>query len=494
VVEVANGKDDDCNGIADEGTPGAGSTVDMDQDGVTVAAGDCDDTASAVHPASGVVLAAPEILDALDNDCNGKADDTFSHVMLLNTTAACADPSGNCAGGDGHFIRKASPTIEISEPASEVGVGDANGDGKLDLYWGDWLIHYPDAPAGPSHFVEGNGDGTFVDVMAAVGMVIPTAHPVYGVTFNDFDNDGLQDIFVGNYQLNDDLMWKNLGNDTFSNVAAQIHVDHDAIPSPYPQYPGGHSYGSDFGDIDNDGDMDFFLANLSHPRTAPWADPSQLYINQGSPSFGFVDKRHALGVVYDEGDINGQFGDIDNDMDLDLIVGSLYTGHYDKLYRNDSDHFTDVTYEAGVALHQAQNVGFADFDEDGDLDILAHGSDVPQIHVFSNRVGNKNHWVELTLRGTTSNKDAIGARVTLKAGGVTQIRDVKGTCGGGIQVDMCSRVVHFGLGQNTTIDSVDVRWVVGKVANASPNEKITGVAADGIYRIVEATGAATKIK
>ncbi len=59
---------------------------------------------------------------------------------------------------------------------------------------------------------------------------------------------------------------------------------------------------------------------------------------------------------------------------------------------------------------------------------------------------------------------------------------------------MCSRVVHFSLAQNTTIDSVEVRWVVGKLANASPNEKITGVAADGSYRIVEATGAATKIK
>jgi hypothetical protein len=493
-TETANGKDDNCDGVADEGTSGAGSTADGDGDGVTVAGGDCDDTQASVHGASGMVAAAPEKLDALDNDCNGKADEVFTHLMLLNTTATCASPTGNCPNGDGHFVRVASPSIELSEPASEIGVGDADGDGKLDLYWGDWLIHYPDAPAGPSHFMTGNGDGTFTDAMAAAGMVIPVNHPVYGVTFNDYDGNGLEDVFVGNYQLNDDLMWKNLGGGKFADVAALLHVDHDGIKSPYAAYPGGHSYGSDFGDIDNDGDMDFFLANLSHPRTQPWADPSQLYVNQGGPTFGFVDKRHAMGIVYDEGDINGQFGDIDGDMDLDLVVGSLYTGHYDKLYRNDGDHFTDVSYEAGVAVHQAQNVGFADFDEDGDLDLFLHGSDAPQVHVFSNRVGNQNNWVELKLQGTTSNRDAVGARVTLVAGGVSQIREVRGSCGGGIAVDMCSRVVHFGLAKNTTIDSVKVRWLEGSTAGAQPVETFSGIAPNGIYRLVEGAGAAQKIK
>jgi hypothetical protein len=492
-TEAVDGKDDDCNGVADDGTSGATDMSDADGDGVTVADGDCDDTNPDVHPAFGGVLAAAERLNAVDDDCNGLADDGIGNVVLLNTTAACADPSGNCAGGDGHFVRKPSPAVEFSEPASAIGVGDANGDGKIDIYWGDWLVHYPDAPAVPSHFVEGNGDGTFTDAMASAGMNIPVAKPVYGVTFNDYDGDGLQDVYVGDYQLNDNLMWRNLGNGQFMNVAHALGVDHDGIASPYSQYPGGHSYGSDFGDVDNDGKMDFFQANLSHPRTQPWADPSQLYFNQGGPDFAFVDQRHARGIVYDEGDINGQFGDFDDDGDLDLAIGSLYTGHYDKLYRNDGDHFTDVTFEAGVAVHQAQNVGFADFDEDGWLDLFAKGSDVPQIHLFMNR-GGSNHWVEMRLQGTASNRDAIGARVTLTAGGVTQIRDVRGTCGGGISVDLCSRVVHFGLGANTSIDSVKVRWVKGTTPNGSPEETIGGVQPDGIYRIVEGTGAATKLQ
>jgi hypothetical protein len=398
--------------------------------------------------------------------------------------------------GTGHFTQKPSPTIEVSEPASEIAIGDANGDGKLDVYWGDWLIHYPDSPAGPSHFVEGNGDGTFNDVMSQVGMVIPTNKPVYGVTFNDFNDDGLQDIYVGNYQLNDNLMWQNMGGNVFSNTAPTLHVDHDGITAGNPDptdYTGGHSYGSDFGDIDNDGDMDFWVSNLSHPRTQPWADPSQLYVNEG-PGINFVDHRHAYGVVYDEGDINGYFGDFDNDMDLDLVVGSLYTGHYDKLYRNDGDHFTDVTYEANVAVHQGQNVAWADVNEDGALDLIVHGSDIPQVHVFLNRNVTHNNWVEMRLQGTTSNRDAIGARVYVTAGGVTQMRDVKGTCGGGISAGLCSRVVHFGLAQNQTIDSVKVRWVVGAVANGAPTEDISGVTPNGIFTIKQGAGSAVKIK
>ena len=474
-TEIANGKDDDCDGVADNGTSGANSTADADKDGVTIAGGDCDDTVASVHKG------ATEILDGYDNDCNGKADETFHNVMLMNT-------------GGGHFTPKASPSVEFSEPASEVAIGDANGDGKLDIYWGNWLIHYPDSPAGPSHFVEGNGDLTFNDVMTSVGMVIPENKPVYGVTFNDFNGDGLQDIYVGNYQLNDNLMWQNMGNNTFSNTAPALKIDHDGVTATNPDpinYPGGHSYGSDFGDIDNDGKMDFWLSNLSHPRTQPWADPSQLYFNLGTT---FVDKRHAWGIVYDEGDLNGFFGDFDNDGDLDLVVGSLYTGHFDKLYRNDGDHMTDVTYEANVAVHQGQNVAWADLNEDGALDLVVHGSDAPQVHVFLNRNVSQNNWVELRLEGTTSNRDAVGARVTLTAGGKTQIRDVKGTCGGGISVGLCSRVVHFGLAKNTTIDSLKVAWVQGQTANGGPVETISGAAPNGIYKIVQGSGTATKLK
>ncbi len=490
-----DGKDQDCDGHADNGTSGANSTNDTDGDGYTVAMGDCDDTNADVHPG------APELADGVDNDCNGQADETFHHVFLLNTTANCSASDGNCANGDGHYVVKASSGLEFVEPISEISIGDTNNDGFLDVYWGNWLVHYPDSPAVPAHFALGNGDNTFANQnMTAIGMNIPVAKPVYGLSFNDYNNDGLQDIYVSNYQLNDNFMWKNMGSNAWTNVAPALSIDHDhgldqqkANAGVTSVYPGGHSYSSDFADIDNDGDMDFFLDNLSHPRTKPWADASQLYINQGPPNYAFVNKRKAYGIVYDEGDLNGAFGDFDNDMDVDLAIGSIYTGHYNKLYRNDGDHFTDVTFDANVAEHQGTNVGWADFNEDGQLDMWVHGSDAPQVHVFLNKGTNQNNWVQFTLegkagRGGHSNRDAAGARVTMVTGGVTQMRDVRGTSGGGISVAQNTRMVHFGMAKNTSITSLTVRWVGGAT------ETFTGAASNGLYHLVEGAGTATKIR
>ena len=494
-VEIANGKDDDCNGIADDCTPGvAGScpgspTTDEDGDGVTVLQGDCDDTQATVHGAFGTIAAAPEVLDGLDNDCNGQADEPFHNVMMINT-------------GGGNFVLKPSSGIEFGvEPASEISVGDTNGDGFLDVYEGVWLAHYPDDPALSSHFALGNGDGTFnAQNMAAIGMSVTANAPVYGLSFTDFNNDGLQDIYVGNYHLKDNLFWQNLGQNSWLNAAPALGVDHDPSLEMYkqlagvlPAYPGGHSYGSDWADFDNDGDMDFCLANLSHPRTQPWSDATQLLVNQGAPNYAFVDKRHALGIIYDEGDINCAWADFDNDGDVDLAIGSLYSDHYNKLYRNDGGTFTDVTYQAGIPVHQGASLGWADFNEDGSLDLYVHGSDTPQIHVFLNTVGKLNNWVELELVGQAgagghSNRDAAGARVTLKANATTQLRDVRGSSGGGINTNQSSRIVHFGLGQASAIDSVTVRWVGGAT------ETITGIAPNGYYRVVEGSGTGVKIR
>ncbi len=455
-----NGIDDDCDGIADDGL----DESDADGDGWTILEGDCDDTCDTVYPY------AEELRDNIDNDCNGQTDEHYANRIALND-------------GSGAFTLLEASGIEAVDQSTAAGFGDGNGDGLLDIYWGNWLEYYPEDDAVQDRYFEGTGGGFFTDAQEAAGMVLNKPWSCYGVIWTDYDNDGWQDVFVGNYHLYDNQLWQNQGDGTYLNVAPDVGVDHDDEPSSYSQYPGGHTYGGDFGDIDNDGDMDMYMANLAHPRTMPWSDPSMFVVNQGSPDFAFDNLKEDYGFIYDEGDVNATFADFDHDMDLDIAIASLYTGHYSRLYRNDGeDGFTDVTYETMTAVHDSVSVVWADVDEDGDLDLLtADRSGEPYLHLFENQVGQDRHWLQIDLVGTTSNRDAIGARVTVEAGGVSQIRDVRS--GGGHSTNQVSRIVHFGLADNTSIDSVTVRWPAGET------ETITGLEPDHRYRVEQGGGA-----
>jgi hypothetical protein len=463
-AEQTNGYDDDCDGVADDGS----DISDFDQDGISIAAGDCDDTNAAVYPG------AVELLDARDNDCDLTVDEDFVNLILLND-------------GSAQFTAVPVAGIEWLDPTTAAGFADTNADGAIDVYWGNWLEHYPDFPAVQHRFANGNGDGTFVDAAQASGLEVTTPRPSYGVTFNDYDDDGDQDIFVSNYQLSDNHLWSNQGDGTFVDVAAMANVDHDDEPGPIGAYPGGHSYGASFGDIDLDGDFDVFVPNLAHPRTMPWSDTSQLLLNGGAANgYTFTDEADAWGILYNEGDVNSALADYDNDGDLDLLIGSAYPNHYSVLYRNDGARgFTDVTYETGTASHLSGAIAFADVDEDGDLDLFtsqAYGP--PYVRLFENLVGQDNASVLLELRGTTTNRDALGARVTLQAAGATQMREVQAGTALGLQH---SHLVHFGLGDATVIDSISVRWVGGAT------ETFDGVAPNGRFLIVEGSGQAAPL-
>jgi hypothetical protein len=464
VPETKNGLDDDCDGKADDGT----DTTDADGDGFSIARGDCDDTRKDVYPG------APELLDARDNDCNGKTDEIFVSKILLND-------------GKGHFTRAPNAAVEILAPSTTVAFGDGNLDGNLDVFAGSWLIHYPDFATAPARYYEGDGAGKFVDALAGAGLVVDPPRPAYGVMWGDWNDDGLPDIYVSNYNLRDNSLWKNVGSGKFVDVAATVAADHDATKTTDPNYPGGHSFGSDLGDFDNDGDLDIFVPNISHPRTQPWADPSMLLVNQGAPSFKFENKRRDLGIIYDEGDVNSLWLDYDNDGDLDLLVAPTYPSHYTKLYRNDGKSFVDVTYEAGIAVHMGGYAVASDVDEDGDLDLMITGvAPSANTNLFLNSIGNKNGWVFFDLRGTKSNRDGVGAKVVVTAGSITQTRELKGG-GGGTPPHGNSHLLHFGLGAAKVLDKVTVRWAGGAT------ETFTGVGANGRYRLVEGTGAATAL-
>ena len=453
-----NGLDEDCDGTTDDGS----DLSDRDNDGFTVTDGDCNDLRDDTYPG------APELKDSRDNDCDGQTDEDFVNRILLND-------------GAGHFAALPAAGVEAVDHATAAGFGDADGDGNLDLYWGNWLITYPQDPAVQDRYFTGNGDGTFTDAFAAAGLSLPRPFSCYGVMWNDYNNDGHQDIFVGNYHLYRNQLWQNQGDSTFVDVAEAAGAAFDDIPGPMTNLEGGHTYGGDFGDVDNDGDLDAFICNLAHPRAQPYSDPSMFLLNQGAPDYNFDNLLYDRGFIYDEGDVNASFADYDNDMDLDLAVSTLYTGHFSKMYRNDGGYFTDITYETGTAVHDSVSVVWSDVDEDGDLDlIIADRAGAPWVHLFINRVGQDNQWIQLVLEGTITNRSAIGARVTLTAGGVTQMRDIRG--GGGHSNNQNSRVVHFGLAQETTIGELTVRWVGGAT------ETITGCAPGSRQRIVEGSG------
>jgi len=459
-TEVAdNGLDDDCDGTADDGT----DTSDGDGDGVTIAAGDCDDTRDTTYPG------AEELQDNRDNDCDGETDEDLVNSVMLND-------------GSGLFALVPSAGVEALDPSAAGAMGDGNADGYLDIYWGNWLRHYPDPLSVSDVYVTGVGDGTFTDVTASAGMDHSPARACYGVLWTDYNNDGHQDVWVGNYGYGLNFLWDNQGDGTFTEVGDTLGLAQDDIG-----WQGGNTFGGDFGDFDNDGDMDNYAANIAHPRYQPSSDISTFNVNQGPPDYTFVNMREEYGFIYDEGDVNATFADYDNDMDLDIVIASLYTGHFSRLYRNDGvDGFTDVTYETHTAVNDSVSAVWIDVDEDGDLDlVIADRRGAEKVHLFINQVGQDQAWVQLVLEGTSTNRDAIGARVTLTAGGVTQIREVKG--GGGHSNTQSTHVVHFGLGSETAIDSVTVSWVGGST------ETITGLAPGGRYHVVEGSGTGTLI-
>ncbi len=454
--EVAdNGFDDDCDLVADDGT----DTADADEDGSSIADGDCDDTRDDVLPG------APELVDSRDNDCDGLVDEDFVDTVLLGD-------------GSGAFQMVPVSGVEFLDPSAAAAFGDGDGDGFLDVYWGNWLKHYPDSPAVADHYATGGGDGTFTEATTSAGTVsILGSKPCYGVLWADYNNDGWPDIWVGNYGYEPNFLFHNLGGGSFVESGEFLGLNMDTVGGQ-----GGNTFGGDFGDIDNDGDLDLYAASIAHPRYQPWSDPSTMMVNQGSPDYKFANMREELGLHYDEGDVNAAFGDFDNDMDLDLVVLSLYGGHFNRLYANDGQgNFTDVTYQSDVAVNDSVSGVWIDADEDGDLDLLiSDRSGAPYIHLFVNRAGQENAWVQLVLEGTTTNRDAVGARVTLEAGGQAQIREVKG--GGGHSNTQQSMVQHFGLGEESVITSATVRWVGGAT------ETITSLEPGHRYHVVEGSG------
>lgn len=326
-----------------------------------------------------------------------------------------------------------------------------------------------------------NGDGTFADVTQRAGIEDP-GYPGFAVVFTDFDNDGWPDIFVANDSARN-FLFHNNHDGTFSEVGLFSGV---ALNGEGREQS---SMGVAVGDYNNDGYLDFYVTVFSH-------DTATLFRNNGDGTF--TDATASAGFGQSSMPYLGwgtAFVDLDNDGLLDLFVanghvypeidrfslGSTYRERK-QLYRNlGNGTFREVTAEVGSGLlieKSSRGVAYGDYDNDGDLDLLiVNLNDRPTL--LRNDGGNRNHWLTLKLIGTKSNRDAIGARATIEAGGRKQIAEVQS---GGSYLSHNDSRLHFGLGRDAGLHQLAVHWPSGLI------EKFEDVEPDQFLVITEGQG------
>jgi hypothetical protein len=372
--------------------------------------------------------------------------------------------------GDGTFIDFTSVAGEVADTLSTEGAawGDYDLDGFVDLYCANYEV-WGEVSGLEDRLCRNNGEGTFSRVGSEAGIAPPFGEDRAGrgVNWGDFDNDGDLDIFVSNYRLQENFLFRNDGDGTFENVAVKLGVAGDENDGWW-----GHTIGSEWGDFDNDGDLDLVTANLAHPRYIEFSNKTKLYENTGPPEWQFVDRRERSGIKFDETHSDPSWGDVDGDGDLDLYITSIYKERRSFLYENLGEgKFRDITWLAGVRAYNGWGCAFSDCDNDGDLDLfVASGSGC---HLFQND-GHGRNWIEVSLvGGEKSNRSCVGARVVTIQGAKKQMREVQGGKGTTSQHSLSQ---FFGLGTDPEPIDIRVRFPSGKVREergVPPNQKVT---------------------
>lgn len=440
-------------------------------------------------------------------------------------------PTNRLYRNDGDIFTDVTLEASVGDTGYGLGccVGDYNNDGFTDLY----VTNY-----GANVLYRNDGDGTFTDVTESAG--IGGNQLSSGCAFVDLDADGYLDLYVVNYVQFDletnpectrqgvrtyctpealqgavDILYRNNGNGTFTDITAKSGISG----------ANGKGLGVVCGDIDNDGDVDIFVANDTTPNF--------LYRNDSDTAIQMTEDALFAGVALSEegraySGMGANLGDFDNDGYLDIVITN-FQDQTNSLYHNaQSGFFNEMSFTTGIGErslpylawgvdfvdfnndgwldlfvangHLDDNVAeidpigtyaqpnqlflsnrglnfresvdaaiasqrvsrgtaFGDIDNDGDVDIVVSNlKDAPTI--LRNESDNTSRWLSIKLVGTHCNRDAIGARVTVVSGGVTQIREVKSGSGYLSQNDLR---LHFGLGDATRVDKLTVRWLCGKV-------------------------------
>jgi hypothetical protein len=323
----------------------------------------------------------------------------------------------------------------------------------------DYKYYYaPDGFPGPMAYdaqkdvlYHNNGDGTFKDVTEKMGITDIDGRAM-GVGAADYDDDGFVDVFVANdHTLN--YMWHNEGGKRFTDRGTMSGTAFSQAGEATV------SMSVDFADFNDDGLLDLFVSDDTY---------CSLYENLGNGIF--TDKGIASNISMAAAQFVGwssSFIDYDNDSDVDIFktngaLKHLY-GHEDQIFQNEGGgKFRDISLELGKYFHE-EHVGrgacLGDYDNDGDLDIFIVNLNARSVFLRNNK-GNLNNWLMLKLTGTSSNRDGVGARVKVTAGGKTQTAQKKSTTGYLSQND---HRMHFGLAKNEKVDRIEIKWPSGKL-------------------------------
>ena len=331
--------------------------------------------------------------------------------------------------------------------------GDHDNDGYLDLYTGGYEIWEHSLY---SDIILHNNLGTgFSNAWTQ-----PTPRPGRGITSADFDRDGDIDVYVSNYRLLPNQLHVNDGSGIFSEQAGSHGVQGGMANGHW-----GHTIGSAWGDVNNDGEIDLFVGNFAHDAgySGPQRQPESRFLRNRGPAQGYTfEDMGQGGVAWQESYASPALGDYDNDGDLDLFFTAVYPGDTPRIYRNNGNwNFTDVTAVEGLSdIHVTYQAAFADYDNDGDLDLATGGK------LFRNDTYNSNHWLKLKMvgDGDTVNRDAVGTQVRIEAGGQIFMRQVEFGTGEGNQNEP---TLHFGLGNIAGPVDLNILWPGGTTSQVA---------------------------
>ena len=361
---------------------------------------------------------------------------------------------------------------------------DIDGDGHLDLFVANYLkfdpATTPKPGANPYCYYRGipvacgprglpfdrnilyhnDGNGTFTDISESSGIAAPEGHYGLGVLTGDFNDDGRPDIYVACDQT-PSLLYINKGNGKFEEEGELRGVAFDDNGKSMS------GMGVTAGDYLGDGHLSIFRSNFSD-------EYETLYRNRGTGNFDDVTMDAGLAQNTRYVGWGTAFLDFDNSgwPGLFLVNGHVFPEvdklnidiHYRDhaiLYRNlQNGRFEDITSKAGPGVmerHSSRGAAFGDIDNDGALEIAINNQNEPP-SLLKDQTTPPGHWIILNLVGTRSNRSAIGARVAVTANGRTQIDEVRS---GGSYLSQNDLRLHFGLGNATAIDLIEIHWPSG---------------------------------